>query len=75
MAKFKFIILEQNGNVEIQEREYSDGKEAMAHVSRFVSLFKNDPYQRIARVTVDGRVMVNYDSINGHTSYTRPRKA
>ena len=59
--RFTFMILEQNGEIDTQERDL-DGIAGLEQTARFVKLFENDQFKRVARVLVNGKVLVTFDS-------------
>jgi len=61
---FEFIILEQNGEIDEQHRQYTL-EEGMVAAGKFLSLFINDPLKRVARVAIDTIPMVTLDSEKG----------
>jgi hypothetical protein len=59
---FAFMILEQSGEIDVQERQL-DGIAGLEQTARFIKLFEGDPFKRVARVNVDGKKLVAFDSM------------
>jgi len=70
--KFKFLILEQDGSIDEEVKEYSDAIAGLEHAVRFIKLFEHDKYKRIARVMADDKVIVTHDSGRDVTYFGRP---
>lgn len=61
-ASFTFLILEENGNIDEETRQL-EIVEGFTQAGRFVSLFEGDQFHRVARVLVNGRHLVTFDSV------------
>lgn len=59
---FTFMILEQSGEIDTQERKL-DAIAGLEQTARFLKLFENDPFKRVARVLVNGKKLVTFDSV------------
>ena len=66
MEKYLFQILEENGEIDQSVSQYASDILALQAIARFVSLFHEDEFNRVARCSkiVNGKpsVIVTYDS-------------
>jgi hypothetical protein len=61
--KLELLILEENGEIDTETVEKETVESAFVHAVRFVSLFHNDSYKRVARAVIDGRIRIDFDGL------------
>jgi hypothetical protein len=69
--KFTFLILEQNGNIDTEEKTLPID-EGFAQAGRFLNLFKDDPFKRVARVMIGFAVLATFDGETNLLTVGRP---
>ena len=70
-TKYTFSILEETGEIDCKDLTFGNDLLALQYAARFLSVFENDPFHRVARVSRTGRVLFNYDSLTGVLTYGR----
>lgn len=70
----KFLILDQDGNIEVETKDFADPLTGLEAASRFLSSFRNDPKKRVVRVMADGEVIATYDSEFNTLTFGRPKQ-
>jgi len=66
--KFDFIILEQDGKIDTETRDLPLDA-GFTYAGRFLNLFKDDPYKRVVRISIEGEPFATFDSEKGLLSF------